>query len=61
MGKNVIYRISCNECDASYMGQISRQLKTRISEHKNDINRSKPINFVLSEHRNYGISHNRNY
>ena len=51
MKKNVVYRISCNECDASYVGQTSRQLKTRISEHKNDINRSKPTKSVMSEHR----------
>ena len=33
------------------MGQTNRQLKTRISEHKNDINRSKPTKSVMSEHR----------
>jgi len=30
--KNVVYNISCNDCDAFYVGQISRQLKTRIKE-----------------------------
>ena len=30
MRKNVIYRISCNECDASCVGQTSRQLKKDI-------------------------------
>jgi len=29
--------ISCKDCDASYVEQISRQLKTKISEHKNHI------------------------
>ena len=56
--KNVVYRISCNECDVSYVKQTSKQLKTRISEHKNDINRSKLTNSVLSEHRR---SHNHNF
>jgi len=27
--------ISCKDCDASYVEQISTQLKTKISEHKN--------------------------
>ena len=51
-------RMSCNECDAFYVGQTSRQLKTKISNHKNDINRSKPTNSVLSEHRR---CHNHNF
>jgi len=34
---NVVYKISCKTCDASYVGQTCGQLKTRISEHKNHI------------------------
>ncbi|KYM98107.1 hypothetical protein ALC62_11196 [Cyphomyrmex costatus] len=34
---NVVYKIQCNDCDASYVGQTSRQLKTRITEHRNHI------------------------
>ncbi|KYN14843.1 hypothetical protein ALC57_12952, partial [Trachymyrmex cornetzi] len=36
--ENVVYKINCKNCDASYVGQTGRKLKTRINEHKNDIN-----------------------
>jgi len=35
--KDVVYKLCCKNCDASYVGQTSRQLKTRISEHRNTI------------------------
>jgi len=34
---NVIYKIYCKNCNASYVGQTKRQLKTRIREHYNNI------------------------
>jgi len=30
--KNVVYKLCCKNCDASYVGQTLRQIKTRISE-----------------------------
>ncbi|KAL6421443.1 hypothetical protein ACFW04_013898 [Cataglyphis niger] len=33
---NVVYKINCINCDASYVGQIKRQLYTRITEHKTE-------------------------
>ncbi|KYN18349.1 hypothetical protein ALC57_09345 [Trachymyrmex cornetzi] len=48
---NVVYKISCNDCDASYVGQTGRQLKTRISEHRNHIRHKSATRSVVTEHR----------
>jgi hypothetical protein len=49
--KNVVYKIMCKDCDASYVGQTSRKLKTRITEHRNHINWNTNNHFVIAEHR----------
>lgn len=48
---NVVYKINCADCDASYVGQTSRLLKTRITEHRNHINRNTTNTSVITEHR----------
>jgi len=35
--KNIVYKLACTDHDAIYVGQICRQLKTKIFEHKNHI------------------------
>jgi len=48
---NVVYKINCTECEASYVGQTKRNLNIRISEHRNHIRRSSPQPSVITDHR----------
>ena len=36
---NVMYKIDCEQCDASYVGQIKKEASVRIGEHKAGIDR----------------------
>ena len=36
---NAIYIIPCNNCSRQYIGQTSKKIETRLTEHKNAINR----------------------
>jgi len=48
---NVVYKITCSDCQASYIGQTKRQLGTRIKEHKQKINNKKTDSLaVITEH-----------
>jgi len=52
MSKNdVVYKISCSNCDMSYVKQTKRQLGTRIKEHMSDIKKKNGILSVVSNHR----------
>ena len=31
--KNIVYRITCNQCNSSYIGETHRTYRTRILEH----------------------------
>jgi len=53
---NVVYKLNCKDCNAFYVRQTSRLLKTRIAEHKNLINRSTTLHSVITDHR-INLSH----
>jgi len=48
---NVVYRINCLDCEASYVGQTKRCLKVRLNEHRNHIKRNTTHNSVITEHK----------
>jgi len=47
---NVVYKIHCRDCEATYVGQTKRQLKTRLKEHRNNIKLDQSKHSVISEH-----------
>jgi len=48
---NVVYKINCQNCDASYVEQTKRILNTKISEHRNHIRRNSLQASVIIDHR----------
>ena len=52
----MLYKIFCNNCEVSYVGQTKRKLKTRLNEHIADINKKTDSSSVITDHRiNYNI------
>jgi len=47
--KNIVYKLPCKDCDATYVGQTKRKLNTRISEHRKDINKKTGKHSVITE------------
>lgn len=47
---NVVYKVNCKDCDATYVGQTKRKLSTRIKEHVNNIRLDSSRHSVISEH-----------
>jgi hypothetical protein len=36
---NIVYQIDCKDCDKVYIGMSKNQLKTRVSQHKSNVNK----------------------
>jgi len=46
----VVYKLQCNDCDASYVGQTKRQLLTRTEKHMSNIKLDPTKHSVVSNH-----------
>ena len=57
---NIIYKVNCNNCVASYVGQTKRQLQIRIKEHHNNIKLDQSKYSVILKHITE-INHNFNW
>ncbi|KAJ9598842.1 hypothetical protein L9F63_026624, partial [Diploptera punctata] len=47
---DVVYKIQCDDCEKSYVGQTKRFIRKRIDEHKNNISTPGAELSVISEH-----------
>jgi len=47
----VVYKLNCNNCEATFVDQTKRQLKTRIAEHRNYIKINTSTHSVITDHR----------
>ena len=43
LNSNIVYKINCNECDASYIGKTNRQAYKRFQEHGANLEKPKRI------------------
>ena len=47
---NVVYKVKCKECEASYAGESVRRLETRITEHKRALQKGETNVLALTDH-----------
>ena len=48
---NIVYKIICADCSASYIGETKKALDTKLKEHQNDIKNNPIEHGVISKHR----------
>jgi len=53
----MIYKILCDDCEASYIDQTKRKLSMRICKHISDINKKTGSPLVISDH-SINLNHN---
>ena len=60
---NPIYMLNCNDCTQSYIGEASKKVKTRLTEHENTIKRydprSIPANHADEQGHSFDISNTK--
>ena len=47
---NVVYKINCRDCDASYVGETGRALKTCVSKHQRAVEKMNFSGSALAQH-----------
>ena len=47
---NIVYKINCCDCDASYVGETKRALKTHVKEHHRAIEKMNLSGSALAQH-----------
>lgn len=58
--RNVIYSLTCGECDCKYIGKTERQLQFRIREHTKSFNRRELRETGASAMAEHYLSHHNN-
>ena len=53
-----VYKLSCGECEALYIGQTGRAFKTRFGEHRTAFNKNKPEDSAMAK---YCINQRHNF
>lgn len=56
--KDVVYKLNCIDCNASFVGQTSKQLHTRLKKHKANISAPTDSLSIVSTHRLTGHEFN---
>ena len=49
--QGAVYKIKCSDCQASYIGETGRNLKTRLTEHKRATRNGDVNNYIAEHHR----------
>jgi hypothetical protein len=57
---DVIYNIECNDCDAHYVGETSKKLKSRANEHKLCVRRFDELSQIAQHTHQYNHTFNFN-